>query len=186
MRSVVLLLASALGFTDAVACSFSLPAPIAPASHYQDEATTPLPVIKSVSYSIRRGTDKDETSCAELGVIELLIEPLVWKDLPKFPMHPDFGYQFELIESSESGNLLSAFFTGPIGPVKARDGKHVFRLVWVDGAYAIQTEATFKLKIHAVDNFFRRSAPCEVLAEHRGGPTTLESSRVQKIDCVTR
>jgi hypothetical protein len=145
-------------------------------------ATESVQSIDEILYRIRRGTDKDATSCADLGFISVLMKPQEWVPDSNPLIPATFGFQFQLVDASVK-NAKNVFDAAAIAPIRTEDGYYVFDFAWIDGERSIQEPIEIRINVYAVDQWHRRSKPCLIVIQHPGGATQLEDTTGETVQC---
>jgi hypothetical protein len=173
----MLLLVSSL---DVLACSLARAEIMAPVSPTEMAKAPESPV--ELTYTIQRGSDKDLTSCSDLGFITIYIKPSDPEQLSARG-YIDTGYQFEVVKSDTNEPAYTPFNTDPILPQGKENGYLVYYFAWNDGADKYQEAVKIEINIYAVKSG-QRSTPCKLKVEHSGGRTTNKSSQGTQQSCA--
>lgn len=184
MRKLITIIAVvALAHTaDSYACSVANPPLMLFAPPFSRPATESVQSIEELFYRIRRGTDKDTTSCADLGFITVLVKPQQRGPNHNALIPAKFGFQFQLLDANVK-DAKNAFDTAAIAPIRTEGGYYVFDFVWIDGRRSIQEPIEIRINAYVVDQWHRRSKPCLIEIQHPGGATQLEKTTGETIQC---
>ena len=184
---LILMLALFVGpvaFSAAEACSFAQPVPLQPSVAGGRAPVGEAPAIDELGYSIRRGTTRDSTSCADIGFIDLRIGPSIWVPVPMTRSSMNIGYSIEVLSTTENrSNLVAGFNRAAHSPTAFDDGSYLFTLAWIDGALDTQEPVEFTIQVRAEDSWGRFGRPCLITIRHQGGRTTANRETGESVAC---